>query len=85
MQETVKTEILYSDTCEGQNKNLHVACMFTYLLQVKPSLTEIHQKFLVPGHTRIECDADHSVIETQKKKANLTIFHPYDKVYKQKV
>lgn len=43
--------------------------MFTYLLQVKPTITEKHHKFLVPGHTHMECDADHSVIERQKKKS----------------
>lgn len=65
-----KTVILHTDTCCGsQSKHSHVASMFTYLLQVKPTLTEIHHKFLVPGHTHLKCDADHSIIERQKKKS----------------
>lgn len=63
--------ILHKDTCcGGQSKHSRVASTFTYLLQVKPTITEIHHKFLVPGHTHnMECDADHSIIERQKKKS----------------
>lgn len=60
---TIKTIILYSDTCAGQNKNSIVAAMFTYLMQKKTTLKEVHHKFLIPGHTHLECDSDHSVIE----------------------
>lgn len=76
--DSVKTVILYSDTCGGQNKNSHVAAMFTYLLQVKPTITEIHHKFLTPGHTHMECDSDHSAIERQKQKSQLIISRPHD-------
>lgn len=65
--DTIETVILYSDTCAGQNKNSHVSAMFTYLLQKKTSIKTLHHKFLIPGHTRM-CDADHSIIEKQKKK-----------------
>ncbi|CAH1710610.1 unnamed protein product [Aphis gossypii] len=75
---TVKTVTLYSDTCAGQNKNSHVASMFTFLLQKKKSIDEIHHKFLIPGHTRMESDSDHSAIEKQKKKNETTIYHPHD-------
>lgn len=76
--DNITTVILYSDTCGGQNKNSHVAAMFLYLLQVKPSIKEIHHKFLVPGHTHMECDADHSAIERQKKKSETLVSHPHD-------
>ncbi|XP_050515795.1 uncharacterized protein LOC126890691 isoform X1 [Diabrotica virgifera virgifera] len=76
--DSVKKIILYSDTCGGQNKNSHVAAMFTYLLQQKNTIEEIHHKFLIPGHTRMECDADHSLIEKKKKKSATLIAHPHD-------
>ncbi|CAG4949581.1 unnamed protein product [Parnassius apollo] len=45
--EEVSEVILYSDTCGGQNKNTHVAAMFTYLLSVKPSIKLINLWYLV--------------------------------------
>lgn len=73
---TVKTVTLYSDTLTGQNKNSHVASMFTFLLQKKKFIDEIHHKFLIPGHTRMESDSDHSTIK--RKKNETTIYHPHD-------
>lgn len=66
--DTVKLVTLYSDSCAGQNKNSHLSSMFFYLLSKKTSLNEINHKFLEPGHTHMECDTDHSLIEKQKKK-----------------
>lgn len=63
-----KTVTLYSDSCAGQNKNSHIVSMFfTLLYKKKKTLKEINHKFLEPGHTHMECDCDHSLIEKQKK------------------
>lgn len=75
---TIKKITFYSDTCGGQNKNGHVAAMFLTVMQLKDSLEEIHHKFLVPGHSHMECDVDHSLIEKQKKKTGMKIAHPHD-------
>lgn len=37
------------------------------ILENKTSIQQINHKFLVPGHTHIECDSDHLLIEKQKK------------------
>lgn len=75
--EKVKRLIAYSDTCGGQNKNSFVMAAFLYALQEKHSLEEIHHKFLLSGHTHMQCDTDHSVIERKKKRA-LNINVPRD-------
>ncbi|KAE8742480.1 hypothetical protein FOCC_FOCC011976 [Frankliniella occidentalis] len=63
------TEIyLFSDCCSGQNRNSVVCAMFHVALQVHPTVKTINHVFLVPGHTRMECDAKHAVIERAKKK-----------------
>lgn len=67
--DTVKHITTYSDTCGGQNRNINVAAMFLYTINNKPSVDIIDQKFLLPGHTRLECDSDHARIERSKKYA----------------
>lgn len=74
----VKEVTFYSDTCGGQNKNNTVAMMFTYLLHVHPTLQTINHKFLVSGHSHMECDSDHALIEKAKKKTQLKINHLND-------
>ena len=78
MPDNVKHVILYSDTCGGQNKNSHVAAMFITLMQQKKSLEILDNKFMVSGHSHMECDVDHALIEKQKKKLGTDIFHPHD-------
>jgi len=73
----VKEVSLYSDTCGGQNKNSHVAAMFLCMSQIRPDLV-INQKFLVPGHTHMECDSIHAQIERKKKKTDMSIHLPRD-------
>lgn len=65
--ESVKHVRFFSDSCTGQNKNSIVAAMFLALLQEKNSINTIDHIFLVPGHTRMECDNKHSVIERAKR------------------
>lgn len=70
--------ITYSDTCSGQNRNINIALMFMFALQNHPSLQIVDQKFLVSGHTHLECDSDHSRIERCKKQSESTISIPND-------
>ncbi|KAJ4425415.1 hypothetical protein ANN_28030 [Periplaneta americana] len=49
----------YSGSCGGQNRNSIVTAMFSFVIDKNPNIHEIHHKFLVNGHTHIECDADH--------------------------
>lgn len=74
----VETLILYSDTCPGQNRNSILPIMFSKALDDKNNLKEIHHKFLVPGHTHLECDTDHATIERFVKKRNPIISVPQD-------
>lgn len=70
--------IFYSDSCGGQNKNNIVAAMFLSVMESKLNLQTIDHKFLVPGHTHMECDVDHAIIERAKKKCGVKIDHPRD-------
>lgn len=65
--ETVQHVTTYSDTYRRQNRNINMAVMFLYAMQKKPTLGTIDQTFLLPGHTRLECDSDHARIERCKK------------------
>ncbi|KAE8741241.1 hypothetical protein FOCC_FOCC013228 [Frankliniella occidentalis] len=61
--------IMWSDTCGGQNKNSIINSALVTALSRKKTLKVIDQKFLVPGHTHLECDGDHAVIENKKRQA----------------
>jgi hypothetical protein len=55
--QNIKHVILYSDTCPGQNKNSPFLAMCVSI--VKNTHVEIvDHKFMVPGHSRMECDSD---------------------------
>lgn len=69
--------ITYSDTCGGQNRNINMAAMLSYVSSKKQPFV-IDQKFLIPGHTHLECDADHAKIEKAKKKSEISIMVPSD-------
>ena len=59
---TVKEVILYSDNCTGQNRNQCITAVLLHAVQVL-HIDVIELKFLVPGHTQMECDSMHSAIE----------------------
>jgi len=67
---------LYSDTCGGQNKNSHMVAMFMSVIRYHNILEIIDHKFLLAGHTHMECDSDHALIE--KKTSKTIIYHPHD-------
>lgn len=67
---TTKEVILYSDSCGGQNRNIKMTLMLSYIVQ-KTEIQEIQQKFFLPGHSFSTCDQDFGIIEREKK------YHPY--------
>lgn len=64
--------IIYSDGCTYQNRNMTISNMFL-LCSMTKKITII-QKFLEKGHTQMECDSMHSVIE--RKLRNTEIYTP---------
>ena len=67
-----KDLVFYSDGCGSQNRN---ATLSNVLLSVAHERkVTIFQKYLEKGHTQMECDSVHSVIERKKK--NRDIFTP---------
>ncbi|XP_014678087.1 PREDICTED: uncharacterized protein LOC106817882 isoform X2 [Priapulus caudatus] len=72
----IKTIIIWSDGCGYQNRNVTVTNAFLNLA-MKHDI-RIIQKYLVPGHTQMECDSMHSTIE--RKLDVCEIFTPHDYV-----
>lgn len=64
----VNSLLFYSDSCFGQNKKSIVALMFSIFASTTENIDYIDHKFMIPGHTHMECDVDHSIIESKKKK-----------------
>lgn len=68
----IKHIIFWSDGCTNQNRN---AILANALLQVSvQKQVKITHKYLVKGHTQMECDSMHSTIERQLK--NREIYSP---------
>ncbi|XP_074041474.1 uncharacterized protein [Leptinotarsa decemlineata] len=61
----VKNVVFYSDRCGGQNLNQFIATMFMIAVQELDNISVIDMKFLVPGHTQMECDSMHSAVATE--------------------
>ncbi|CAG9814673.1 unnamed protein product [Phaedon cochleariae] len=76
--ENVREITFYSDTCAGQNKNSFLCVMFMLALKKNTTIHTINHKFLIPGHTHMECDGDHSIIEKKKEKHPPPIDFPSD-------
>ncbi|KAK3926364.1 hypothetical protein KUF71_014611 [Frankliniella fusca] len=66
----VKKIYLFSDSTLGQNRNSTLSAMFLTLLQMHSSIRTIEHIFLEVGHTRLEVDSKHSVIERKKDHAD---------------
>ena len=77
---SVKRVVIFSDACTSQNRNSHVSAMYHVALQEHSSLESIEHIFLIPGHTHLEVDNKHSVIERFKDNQD-KISHP-DEYYK---
>lgn len=76
--ETVEHVIMYSDSCPGQNKNINVTAALSLCVSQSKTLETVEHKFLVPGHTRMNCDTDHAKIERAKKLATCEIRSPQE-------
>src|SRR5258705_3205212 len=60
---TIKS--IYSDTAGSQNRNVNVAAALLLAVQTIPNLICINQKFMESGHSEMECDSVHSLIESR--------------------
>lgn len=70
---------LWTDNCYGQNKNKSLIMCFFWLLKKYPQLKKINQKFLLKGHTHMEADTVHALIERKRKNTQtMTILTPWD-------
>lgn len=68
--------VLWSDGCPYQNRNAVLAnALCNYSVKYQKVVT---QKYLEPGHTQMECDSVHSVIERKLKNKDISL--PYDYV-----
>lgn len=65
----------FSDSCGGQNRNRFIASVLKVAVAILP-LDCIDLKFLEVGHTQMEVDAMHSVIERHTK--SLTVYSPLE-------
>ena len=73
----VKRVSMFSDTCAGQNRNINFSVMClraVRLLHVGPRLES--------GHSQMECDSVHSVIENACKKTDIYSPHDISKLWK---
>lgn len=70
---------LWTDNCYGQNKNVSMIMCFFWILHKYPQIKTITQKCLLKGHTHMEADSAHALIERKRKKLhNLAILTPWD-------
>lgn len=71
--------IIWSDNCPSQNRNLIMVMLYFWLLKIFPNLKTISHKFLLRGHTHLEVDGSHSMIERARKKTvGFQIMTPWD-------
>lgn len=71
IQNKSKPIIIYSDGCCAQNRNTTLAnALQHYAISHN---VEIYQKYLVVGHTQMECDSVHATIERKKKGRDLYV------------
>jgi hypothetical protein len=63
---TCRNVSFYCDSCGGQNRNQFLTGAVLYSLN-HSSLETVSVKYLVSGHTEMECDSMHSAIESSKK------------------
>lgn len=66
--EDVEEITIWSDNCAGQNKNAMLFSMYTWILFFYSSIKVINHKYLLTGHTHMEADSIHALIEKKKKR-----------------
>lgn len=71
--------IIWSDNCPSQNRNIIMMLCYLWLLKICPNLKTVEHKFLLRGHTHMEADHVHALIErTLKKQPTMEICTPWD-------
>ncbi|KAK0055962.1 hypothetical protein Bpfe_014631 [Biomphalaria pfeifferi] len=68
--DNVESVIFWSDGCTYQNCNADLSSAIKYMFvnNLKPTLKEVHPKYLTRGHTQMEADSVHAAIETNSSK-----------------
>lgn len=75
----VKEITIWSDNCPSQNRNVLMTMCYFFILRIKPNIAAVNHKFLARGHTHLEADAVHSMIERERKKLpQFQIITPWD-------
>lgn len=67
-----KNLIIWSDNCAAQNKNRMMIFVYCFLISCGIFET-IEHKFLVSGHSFLQCDRDFSLIEKRKRKSKAMV------------
>lgn len=76
---TIQEITVWTDNCAGQNRNNIVVACYLMLMSVYPHIKYINHKFLLKGHTHMEVDHIHSMIERKKKRlVSMEIITPHD-------
>lgn len=77
--ETITHVVLVSDSCGGQNRNINVLTSLLVAVQIL-NIQRIDHVFLERGHTQMDCDTVHSLVERtiRNEKGNLGIRGPSD-------
>nr|CAH7762218.1 unnamed protein product [Callosobruchus chinensis] len=65
--EQVQELTIWSDNCSGQNRNKMIILAYMWLLNKTPNLKVINHKYLLKGHTHLEADTVHAIIERKRK------------------
>nr|CAH7730158.1 unnamed protein product [Callosobruchus chinensis]CAH7736377.1 unnamed protein product [Callosobruchus chinensis] len=76
---TIEHLIIWSDNCPGQNRNIVMMLTYLWLLKICPNLKTVEHKYLLRGHTHMEADHIHALIERSlKKQPTMEICTPWD-------
>lgn len=75
----VENLVIWSDNCPSQNRNIIMMLTYLWLLKICPNLKTVEHKFLLRGHTHMEADHVHALIERSlKKQPTMEICTPWD-------
>ena len=69
----IKKIIMFSDACGGQNRNKYIATLCLYLLATIEDIESIEHVFMLTGHSHMEVDSIHSMIERYSRNVNIYI------------
>nr|CAH7719285.1 unnamed protein product [Callosobruchus chinensis] len=69
--DSVRTIIIYSDGCTGQNRNAILANVLLHVATIHK--VTILQKYLLKGHTQMEVDSVHSCLERVLKNTKINL------------